>query len=393
MMASEQAVREWDAGRKLLLLSEFLDAYEDYFDKHAIALVMKFPTCSFTGRAAYAVARRRKLPTLIINTGPIVTDSFTLNDIDEGWLWSEFFEMYNDTGFVLTDERKKAVDEMVERVMSDKKKSLTVKKARPLGVIYGLFKYAYGRLRGDIDYVERNEVRKEASFLLGRMRPPVNYCKVDSSKPYVFFPLHIPWDAQIATRNPMFYSQEAVVEMLARALPPGVTLYIKEHPYYAGGVNRKMLRGLRKFEAVKVLDPSITSIEAIRGASAVVAINSTAGWETILLRKPLVVLGNPYYAYFKHAYRLENINSLPKVLNEALSRAESVYDDTDEWYKFLYSAAFSARKGSMVLYKKYMGFDEDLGGKRIKQLSDEMEKKIRGLLKRQGPTAGAEVSG
>ena len=42
---------------------------------------MKYPTCSLIGRTAFEVSANNK--SLIINTGPIVTETFTLNDIDE----------------------------------------------------------------------------------------------------------------------------------------------------------------------------------------------------------------------------------------------------------------------------------------------------------------------
>ena len=53
---------------------------------------MKYPTCSLIGRTAFSVMSANNKKTLIINTGPIVTETFTLNDIDEGWLWSEFLK-------------------------------------------------------------------------------------------------------------------------------------------------------------------------------------------------------------------------------------------------------------------------------------------------------------
>ena len=378
MMASEQVIRHWDADEKLLLLADFLDIYEDYFEKHHIDILMKFPTCSFAGRAAYAVAKRRNLPTLIINTGPIITETFTLNDLDEGWIWSEFFTTY-ETPKSLTPENKKIVNEIVERVLSDKEKSIKIIKARLRRVLFALFVYLYHRCKGEFDYAERNEVVKQISFFLGRIKRAVKYSQQDTSKPYIFFPLHIPWDAQIATRNPMFASQEAVIEMLARSCPPGMALYVKEHPYYAGGVNRKMLKNVKRFQMVRVVEPSISSLEMIRHAKVVVTINSTAGWEAIVLKKPLIVLGDPFYAQFKHAYKIENINTLPRVLNEAICKGESIYNDVDAWYDFLYSAVSSSHKGSMVFYKNYMGLGQDFSHQRIESLAREIGAKIKAL--------------
>jgi hypothetical protein len=327
------------------------------------------------------VARRRKLPTLIINTGPVISDTFTLNDIDEGWLWSEFFENYND-GKPVADDQKKIVGEMVNKVVLDKKKSISINKPKMARTFFHGLKYIYHRTKGECDYIEKNEVKKELSFLCGSFYSPINYCNVDTSKPYIFFPLHIHWDAQIATRNPMFYSQDAIVEMLARACPPGINIYIKEHPYFAGGVNRKMLKDLKRFESVKVLHPSITSLEVIKNAKVVITINSTAGLEAILLKKPLVVLGNPYYAYFKYAYNVKDMNELPRILNEAICKGESIYDDMEEWYKFMFCAVSTAKKGSMVFYKNYMGLGESLDKERIKLLSNEIKNKIEEIVKK-----------
>ncbi len=377
MLGSEQAIKKWRIEQKFRVLAEFLNIYESYFDENNIHMVLKFPTCSFAGRAAFAVAKRRDLPALIINTGPVVSETFTLNDIDEGWLWSEFFDVYDSENRTLSSDQIKTVDETVDKVITDKNKSLTIKKPRIKSLLMQLVFYVYHRLKNVNDYIEENELIKYIYFFWGFLRPRIRYTYVSTSKPYIFFPLHIPWDAQIATRNPMFYSQEAVIEMLARSCPPGVNLYIKEHPYYSGGVNNRMLNKIKKIESVKVLNPSITSLEVIKNASLVVTINSTAGWEAILLRKPLVVLGNPYYAYYKYAYKVENINDLPKIVNKAFIKGSAIYDDTDEWYKFLYSAVSSARRGSMVFYKTYMGLSKDLSDQRIRLLSDELENKIR----------------
>ena len=86
------------------------------------------------------------------------------------------------------------------------------------------------------------------------------YHKIEKDKPYIFFPLHIPWDAQIAARNPMFYSQGALIEMLARSCPPGTELCVKEHPYYHGFCNRKMRKELKK----NARDTAMLYLERVR---------------------------------------------------------------------------------------------------------------------------------
>jgi len=380
MINSEEALIGWNETEKLILLTSFLDFYEEYYDGKNVNVVMKYPTASMAGRAAYAVAKRKNIPTFIINTGPLIRESFTLNDMDEGWLWSEFFRIYDNGNVSINDNTRKFVDESVSEIIKSKNLSLKVKKTGPLKFCYVILLFLRKIYQGYLDFFEINELKKEFMMFLDYFYFGSRYHHIEKGKPYVFFPLHIPWDAQIATRNPMFYSQGALIEMLARSCPPGIDLCVKEHPYYHGFCNRKMRKELKKIKSVKFLDPSISSLDAIKHSSLVVTINSTAGFEAIMNKKPLVVLGNPFYAYYKHAYKIENLNELPRVVNEALCSGDKIYDDSDEWYKFMYSAISSSKKGPMLLYKKYMGFEEELNQKSMAELSDEIEKKIRSYL-------------
>ncbi|MCK5357223.1 MAG: hypothetical protein KAJ48_02410, partial [Elusimicrobiales bacterium] len=316
---------------------------------------------------------------IIINTGPIVTETFTMNDMDEGWLWSEFFNSYkNKTSLTLTE--KQETDTAINKIIKDKNDPLKIKYPNPKSALKLILLSAYHALQNKFDYTEINELKKELLFLKSFFFTSAKYTNFSNKNSnYIFFPLHIPWDAQIATRNPMFYSQEAIVEMLANACPPNINIYVKEHPYYHGNVNNEIFKTIKKHTNVKLIHPSVSSADLIKNSKAVVTINSTAGWESILFKKPLIVLGNPFYSYFKYAYKVENINTLPKLLNEAIEKGEKIYSDTDEWYKFINSAILSSHKGSFVLYKKYMGFAKDLTEKRIKLLANELSEKINEL--------------
>ncbi len=380
IISSEQVISHWKEKYKFNLLLNFIEKFETLITEKNIDILMKYPTCSLIGRTAFSVMSANNKKTLIINTGPIVTETFTLNDIDEGWLWSEFFKMYNEN-LSISSDIKNQVSIIVDSVIKDKRKSIVIKKLNIKSTLYHIILYAYQKIRFINDPIQFNEMKKEINFAIGKLQIAPNYSKLNKEKKYVFFPFHIPWDAQIATRNPMFYSQEAIAEMISRSLPPNYTLYVKEHPYYCGGVNKKMLSKIKKLKNVEILDPSISSLDIIENAKAIITINSTAGWESIIMKKPLIVLGNPYYAYFKQSYKVENINLLPNILNTALHVGNKNYEvNLDDWYKFIYSSVSSSHSGSMSLYKNYMGLGKKIDENRIMKLSSEIEKKIRKTL-------------
>ena len=97
--------------------------------------------------------------TLIINTGPIVTETFTLNDIDEGWLWSEFFKMYNEN-LSISSDIKNQVSIIVDSVIKDKRKSIVIKKLNIKSTLYHIILYAYQKIRFINDPIQFNEVKK-----------------------------------------------------------------------------------------------------------------------------------------------------------------------------------------------------------------------------------------
>ena len=380
IISSEQIITHWKQQYKFNLLLNFIKKFETLIAEKNIDILMKYPTCSLIGRTAFSVMSANNKKTLIINTGPIITETFTLNDIDEGWLWSEFFESYNNNLEISSDIRSK-VSIIVDSVIKDKRKSIVIKKLNIKSTLYHIILYLYQKIRFINDPIQFNEMKKEINLAIGKLQIAPNYSQLNKAKKYVFFPFHIPWDAQIATRNPMFHSQENIAELISRSLPPNYTLYVKEHPYYCGGVNKKMLSKIKKLENVEILDPSISSLDVIESAKAIITINSTAGWESIIMKKPLIVLGNPYYAYFKQTYKVENINLLPNILNTALHVGNKNYEtNLDDWYKFIYSSVSSSNTGSMSLYKNYMGLGKKIDENRIMKLSSEIEKKIRKTL-------------
>ena len=122
----------------------------------------------------------------------------------------------------------------MDSVIKDKRKSIVIKKLNIKSTLYHIILYAYQKIRFINDPIQFNEVKKEINFAIGKLQIAPNYSKLNKEKKYVFFPFHIPWDAQIATRNPMFHSQEAIAEMISD-FTSKLYLYVKEHLYYCGG--------------------------------------------------------------------------------------------------------------------------------------------------------------
>jgi Capsule polysaccharide biosynthesis protein len=124
------------------------------------------------------------------------------------------------------------------------------------------------------------------------------YDHLDAGRPFVFFPLHVTDDYKIQRIVPHCADQASLVEQVADALPQGHDLVLKEHPMSLGRNSIRLLRRLRRRPNVRLVDPYASTHELIRRSEAVAVIGSTVGLEALLYDKPVLTLGDPYYAGF-----------------------------------------------------------------------------------------------
>ncbi len=136
----------------------------------------------------------------------------------------------------------------------------------------------------------------------------VKYSKIPTGN-FIFFPLHYIDDAQVRLKAPMFYNQYALINNIALCLPSDYSLVVKPHPHFDGGYDERELNGLSKNPKVCLIHPSVSSRAIIEKSKAIITINSTVGYESLLLRKPVYCLGTPFYANFGGVRRI-NMTSL-----------------------------------------------------------------------------------
>jgi hypothetical protein len=165
------------------------------------------------------------------------------------------------------------------------------------------------------------------------------------NEPFVLFPLQTDPEATTLVHAPFYVDQAAVAENVARSLPIGYKLYVKEHPMVNFGYKPlSVYRRLRKIANVRLIAPHVDSHELIRRSSAVVVIYSTVGLEAISYEKPLVVLGESYLKDFDGAYYAHAITGLPEVLRQALS---TYHPDRKRTMSYLLAVLDSAYPGRL----------------------------------------------
>jgi hypothetical protein len=139
------------------------------------------------------------------------------------------------------------------------------------------------------------------------------------SSSFAYYPLHVDPEASTIVSAPMHTNQLAIVESLVKSLPLEMSLLIKEHIPMLGQRPAGFYERLKRMPGVTLVSPFENSVSLIKRASLTCVINGTAGWESIQLGKPAIVIGQPHYVALKEGFvHCPDLSSLPEAVHQAL---------------------------------------------------------------------------
>lgn len=133
---------------------------------------------------------------------------------------------------------------------------------------------------------------------------------------FLYFPLHYQPERTTMPEAGVFEDQLLVLDILSKSLPKGWKIYVKEHPsQLCRSDPRKMNFRDKSFYTrivahrnVRLLSIDKSSEQLIQNSAATVTMTGSAGWEALLLGKPVILFSeSAWYAACNSCY---NVNSL-----------------------------------------------------------------------------------
>lgn len=125
---------------------------------------------------------------------------------------------------------------------------------------------------------------------------------VDLSASYVYLPLHVQPERSTSPNGGIYDHTELLIETVARSLPPGWLLYVKEHPSqlapWQTGERGRRLGDYARFAAipgVRLVPLDTKPFDLIDRARAVATVTGTSGWEAIARGVPVLCFGIAWY--------------------------------------------------------------------------------------------------
>jgi hypothetical protein len=150
----------------------------------------------------------------------------------------------------------------------------------------------------------------------------------NDSSPFIYFPLHYEPERILLIDAPFYDNQLSVITNVAKSIPVGYTLILKEHPFMqtVGWRPLSFYKELINLPNVKILHPSTDPMELIKKCDLVVTIAGTTGLEAAFYEKPTVILSDQLYSETPFTYRIQNLEELPKIIRKALQNKVNLSD-------------------------------------------------------------------
>ena len=186
------------------------------------------------------------------------------------------------------------------------------------------FKYIKRKLDFDANdpysymyYKDYSDKWNPIKFYIRYRRLKKYFQRPDYNRKYVYYPLHYQPESSTCVCAEKYEKQLFYIDSWAKSLPADTVLYVKEHYALLGHKDLQFYRELEKYPNVYFIDPWESSRKLILSSVAVTTLTGTAGYEAMLLRKPVFLGGDIVYENAPGVIKVRDIygNYLPLMAN------------------------------------------------------------------------------
>jgi hypothetical protein len=318
----------------LSAMTLMLKYLEREFTEHRPDAVFGFTTATMYGLACFYMAHRFGIPCFEM-TNTRLRERYVIEDQAAGETFPHVNTRYAELlagrdNQALIPEAQRYIEQFraaparadgMKRVLeiSSSRGSLHVRRIWSLARI--TYWYYFGHYRNDPEQLHPlKQVLDTLRLVVRQRRLKRGVFEVPvAGERYAYYPMHLQPEATTAVLSPFWVDQLALIENLARSLPVGMRLYVKEHMPMLGYRPHRDYERLRAIPNVRLMHPGVSPHELIRKADIVLTITGTAGIEALLLGTRVITFGEVFYNVVPRIRKVRAIADLPKVIRETLA--------------------------------------------------------------------------
>lgn len=219
----------------------------------------------------------------------------------------------------------------------------------PIRKIFNLynFKRLWQKLSAKYLLGQKEEFNHIWSYILRHIRMLKNrillsaYYRPLPQNKFIYYPFHVPMDVSLTVRSPLFLDQIHLIDYVARNVPFGYHLVIKEHPAMIGAISAAKLRELlNRNDNVVLVSPNINNHEVMTKMELLVTVNSKTGAESLMLGKKVICLGDAFYNQSKCVQHVKNLAELLPAIKQKLGEPHPLESDLSAFFNATFQATY-----------------------------------------------------
>jgi hypothetical protein len=158
------------------------------------------------------------------------------------------------------------------------------------------------------------------------------------SESFVYFPIHVDMERPLLITAPLFTNQIEIIRHIAKSLPMGLKLYVKETPASIARDWRSIstYKEIMAIPNVTLIHPSVSPKELMENSSIVFTIAGTSGFEAAFYGKPSIVFSDVGYMELPSVTRVKEIENLESIIKKSIKiKVNNI--DLDKFVNYLES--------------------------------------------------------
>ena len=197
----------------------------------------------------------------------------------------------------------------------------------------------YGRKKSKVflDYISKSiKTKKRKSFIDKNLE-----FEVHNDEKYILFTLHQEPERSLLIATPFYTNQLEVIRHIAKSIPPGYLLYVKEHFSQSLREWREIsyYKEILKIPNVRLYHPSSNIQKLIENSSFVISIGGTVSLEAAFYQKPSIIMSDMGFSILPSVSKINSLDELPVKIREGLDMKINP-DDLDRYLSVLDEHSF-----------------------------------------------------
>jgi len=192
------------------------------------------------------------------------------------------------------------------------------------------------------------------------------------NEPFIYYPLHSEPERALSIAAPYYTNQIEVITHIAKSIPVGYKLYVKDHPSMSlkGERSSSFYKEIMKLPNVVLLHPKIKRDDILEKCKMVITIAGTTGLEALFFNKPAIIFAETLFSHLPSIRKIEKLEELPEAIRELL-KVKVNPNDLNKFIQFINANSFEVnRKPLSPDFRSRFQYKEILKSEMLSYLAD-----------------------